>query len=67
MELHGTRKKLEDVAHAAQELKNSYLRLDENAKQEFKIGYHMEVEVDELARRLFEWSETQLERKHGEE
>lgn len=62
MELKIVRKKLEEVAHMSQELKNTYYRLDENEKKEFYIGYPLDVEVDELVRYLHEWSEIQLER-----
>ncbi|PRO66857.1 hypothetical protein [Alkalicoccus urumqiensis] len=66
MDLKTIRKKLEDVSHMSQEMKNSYQRLSDNEKEEFKIGYHLDVEVDELCRRLFSWSEAQYEREHGE-
>lgn len=62
MELKVIRKKLEEVAHMSQELKNTYYRLDENEKREFNIGYPLDVEVDELVKYLHEWSEIQLER-----
>ncbi|PYZ94558.1 hypothetical protein CR194_03220 [Salipaludibacillus keqinensis] len=62
MELQTIRKKLEEVAHMSQELKNTYYRLNDNEKKEFKIGYPMDVDVDELAKQLFEWSEIQFER-----
>ncbi|WP_280768176.1 hypothetical protein [Salipaludibacillus daqingensis] len=62
MELQVIRKKLEEVAHMSQELKNTYYRLNDNEKKEFHIGYSLDVDVDELARQLYEWSETQLER-----
>ncbi|MFC4735848.1 hypothetical protein ACFO4L_04540 [Bacillus daqingensis] len=65
MELQSARKQLEEVAHLCQELKNSYMRLDDNLKQEFKIGYGLDLDVDELARVLFDWSEIQHDRHHG--
>ncbi|MGJ9381991.1 hypothetical protein CR203_09320 [Salipaludibacillus neizhouensis] len=62
MDLRTVRKKLEELAHQSQELKNSYHRLDEMEKKEFKVGYSLDRDVDELAEHLFEWSETQFER-----
>lgn len=64
MDLRTVRKKLEELAHQSQELINSYLRLDEMEKKEFKVGYSLDPDVDELAKRLFEWSETQFERNN---
>lgn len=62
MDLRTVRKKLEELAHQSQELKNSYQRLDEMEKKEFKVGYSLEADVDEMAEKLFEWSEKQFER-----
>ncbi|SER42883.1 hypothetical protein [Salipaludibacillus aurantiacus] len=60
MQLQMIRRKLEEVAHLSQELKNSYMRLDENEQNEFKVGYPLDVDVDEFARHMYEWSQTQL-------
>lgn len=65
MDLRSSRKKLEEIAHASQELKNMYMRMNENEKREFEIGYNLNTGVDELARILFDWSEHQYERQHN--
>ncbi|QKS71140.1 hypothetical protein FLK61_30970 [Paenalkalicoccus suaedae] len=66
MELQTIRKKLEEVAHMSQELKNSYLRLNDNEKTQFKQGYKAPMDVDELVNMLYDWSEEQYKMKHGE-
>lgn len=66
MDMRSSRKKLEEVAHSSQELKNMFLRMSDNEKEEFRIGYHANVDVDELARILFDWSEEQHLRQHNE-
>jgi hypothetical protein len=62
MEIQIIRKKLEEVAHMSQELKNTYMRLNSNEKEEFKIGYPFDVDVNQFAEELYKWSETQMER-----
>ncbi|WP_147802125.1 hypothetical protein [Alkalicoccus halolimnae] len=66
MEIQSARKKLETLAHASQELKNTYERMDDNLKQEFQIGYDLDIEFSRLAEKLFHWSETQFDRKYSE-
>lgn len=66
MDLQSSRKKLEEVAHSSQELKNMFLRMSDNEKSEFRIGLKSNADVDELARILFDWSEEQHLRQHNE-
>ncbi|TVP85854.1 MAG: hypothetical protein EA344_04245 [Alkalicoccus sp.] len=62
MELKSARKKLEELTQASQELKNTYMRLDENEKAEFNAGYELSDDFEIVARALFNWNEVQ----HGE-
>ncbi|SDN36048.1 hypothetical protein [Alkalicoccus daliensis] len=65
MDLQSSRKKLVEVSHASQELKNMYLRMNENERKEFLIGYKLPTDVDEMARILFDWSEEQDARQRN--